>query len=217
MSASAIADDNDSVIYALSHGLRNAAVATVFCMVGLIVLAGPIAVLFSGGDPIAATIIARLIVITAGTPIAHHLHLYSRVLYAREDARTPFRIQVYSAIIMVVMSFAASMLDAQYTVYMLAWIYPIHNILLMFISHYMVRRRLGYYGQRGIVSVMRARFSHRSLPAPLPPSPCGCSADTSLTACVVLQDHRDYHAGNLRLSHGPCLPGGRADLPRQGS
>ena len=69
MSASAIADDNDSVIYALSHGLRNAAVATVFCMVGLIVLAGPIAVLFSGGDPIAATIIARLIVITAlGTP-----------------------------------------------------------------------------------------------------------------------------------------------------
>ena len=54
---------------------------------------------------------------------------------------------------MVVMSFAASMLDAQYTVYMLAWIYPIHNILLMFISHYMVRRRLGYYGQRGIVSV----------------------------------------------------------------
>jgi len=117
MSASAIADDSDSVIYALSHGLRNAAVATVFCMVALMVLAGPVAVLFSGGDPIAATIIAKLIVITAlGTP-------------------TP-----------------ASLLDAQYTVYMLAFIYPVHNILIMFISHHMVRRRLGYYGQRGIVS-----------------------------------------------------------------
>ncbi|WP_304269139.1 murein biosynthesis integral membrane protein MurJ [Rothia mucilaginosa] len=153
MSASAIADDSDSVIYALSHGLRNAAVATVFCMVALMVLAGPVAVLFSGGDPIAATIIAKLIVITAlGTPTLTINYLYSRVLYAREDARTPFRIQVYSAIIMVIMSFAASLLDAQYTVYMLAFIYPVHNILIMFISHHMVRRRLGYYGQRGIVS-----------------------------------------------------------------
>ena len=53
---------------------------------------------------------------------------------------------------MVIMSFAASLLDAQYTVYMLAFIYPVHNILIMFISHHMVRRRLGYYGQRGIVS-----------------------------------------------------------------
>ena len=53
---------------------------------------------------------------------------------------------------MVIMSFAASLLDAQYTVYMLAFIYPVHNILIMFISHNMVRRRLGYYGQRGIVS-----------------------------------------------------------------
>ena len=143
MSASAIA----------SHGLRNAAVATVFCMVALMVLAGPVAVLFSGGDPIAATIIAKLIVITAlGTPTLTINYLYSRVLYAREDARTPFRIQVYSAIIMVILSFAASLLDAQYTVYMLAFIYPVHNILIMFISHHMVRRRLGYYGQRGIVS-----------------------------------------------------------------
>lgn len=123
-------------------------------MVGLIVLAGPVAVLFSGGDPIAATIIARLIVITAlGTPLLTINYLYSRVLYAREDARTPFRIQIYSAIIMVVISFIASLLDAQYTVYVLACIYPIHNILLMFISHYVVRRRLGYYGQRGIISV----------------------------------------------------------------
>ena len=153
MSASAIADDSDSVIYALSHGLRNAAVATVFCMVALMVLAGPVAVLFSGGDPIAATIIAKLIVITAlGTPTLTINYLYSRVLYAREDARTPFRIQVYSAIIMVIMSFAASLLDAQYTVYLLAFIYPVHNILILFISHHMVRRRLGYYGQRGIVS-----------------------------------------------------------------
>ena len=153
MSASAIADDSDSVIYALSHGLRNAAVATVFCMVALMVLAGPVAVLFSGGDPIAATIIAKLIVITAlGTPTLTINYLYSRVLYAREDARTPFRIQVYSAIIMVIMSFAASLLDAQYTVYLLAFIYPVHNILILFISHQMVRRRLGYYGQRGIVS-----------------------------------------------------------------
>jgi len=102
---------------AFSHGLRNAAVATVFCMVALMVLAGPVAVLFSGGDPIAATIIAKLIVITAlGTPTL------------------------------------TSLLDAQYTVYMLAFIYPVHNILILFISHHMVRRRLGYYGQRGIVS-----------------------------------------------------------------
>ena len=122
-------------------------------MVALMVLAGPVAVLFSGGDPIAATIIAKLIVITAlGTPTLTINYLYSRVLYAREDARTPFRIQVYSAIIMVIMSFAASLLDAQYTVYMLAFIYPVHNILILFISHHMVRRRLGYYGQRGIVS-----------------------------------------------------------------
>lgn len=154
MSASAIADDRDSVIHAISHGLRTSGVATIFCAVALIVFAGPVAILFSGGDRVAATIIAKLIVITAlGTPTLTVMFLYGRVLYAREDARTPFKIQLFSASIMVVMSFIASLLDARYTVYALACIYPVHNLLLTAISHYLVKRRLGYYGQKRIISV----------------------------------------------------------------
>ena len=161
MSASASADDRDSVIHAVSHGLRTSGVATIFCAVALIVLAGPVAILFSGGDRVAATIIAKLIVIMAlGTPTLTVTFLYGRVLYAREDARTPFKIQLFSASIMVVMSFSASLLDAQYTVYALACIYPTHNILLTGISHYLVKRRLGYYGQKRILSVYaRATFA----------------------------------------------------------
>ena len=115
MSASAIADDSDSVIYALSHGLRNAAVATVFCMVALMVLAGPVAVLFSGGDPLAATIIAKLIVHhRARHPHPHHSTTSTAACSTPAKTHAPpFRIQVYSAIIMVIMSFAASLLDAQ--------------------------------------------------------------------------------------------------------
>ncbi len=111
MSSSAIADDSDSVIHALSHGMRTAGIATVFCALALIVLAGPVAVLFSGGDPVAATVIGRLIAITAlGTPALTISFLYGRVLYARENARTPFLIQFYAAIVMVVMSGVASCL-----------------------------------------------------------------------------------------------------------
>ena len=154
MSSSAIADDSDSVIHALSHGMRTAGIATVFCALALIVLAGPVAVLFSGGDPVAATVIGRLIAITAlGTPALTISFLYGRVLYARENARTPFLIQFYAAIVMVIMSGVASLLDPRYTVYALSLIFPVQNLFVVAISHYEIRRRLGYYGQKRIINM----------------------------------------------------------------
>ena len=54
-----------TVFHAVSHVLRTSGVATIFCAVALIVLAGPVAILFSGGDRVAATIIAKLVVIMA--------------------------------------------------------------------------------------------------------------------------------------------------------
>ena len=153
MSASAIADDSDSVIYALSTVCVTPPLPPSSAWSDSSCWPAPSQYSSAAATPLRPPSSPASSSSPRSAPHAHHqLPLQPRALRPRRRTH-PFRIQVYSAIIMVVMSFAASMLDAQYTVYMLAWIYPIHNILLMFISHYMVRRRLGYYGQRGIVSV----------------------------------------------------------------
>ena len=158
------------------------------------VLAGPIAVLFSGGDPIAATIIASSSSSPRSAPqpspsttlqpralrprrrthplphpgvLRHHGHHELRSIPARRTS-TPCTCSPSST--------------------------RCTNILIMFISHHMVRRRLGYYGQRGIVSTLRPHHpriplrrrhrSHRTLAARRLPA---------RRIRLGIQDHRNHH------------------------
>ncbi|MDO5749587.1 MAG: lipid II flippase MurJ [Rothia sp. (in: high G+C Gram-positive bacteria)] len=168
LSASSIADDSDSVIYAFSRGLRNSGVATVFCAVALVIMAGPVATLFSGGNPKAAIAIAQLIIILApATPLLTVNFMYTRVLFARENAKTPFNLQLFSSITMALMSFGASLLPAPYVVFALAAIYPINSFLMLITGHVAIRRRLGdYEGLKIISSYARSFFA--SVGAALP-------------------------------------------------
>ncbi|WP_317259748.1 hypothetical protein [Kocuria atrinae] len=49
MAAAADAKDRDGLVSSLSSSMRITSVATVFCMVALIVYAGPLGMMFSGG------------------------------------------------------------------------------------------------------------------------------------------------------------------------
>lgn len=121
MSAASQDDDHSSVAAALSSGLRTASIATIFCAVALIVFAGPIGMIFGGGSQQAGAVIGQTIaVIALGGPFLTIAFMMGRVFYSQEDARTPFYIQLISAVVIVAMGFTASQLAPQYTIYGLA-------------------------------------------------------------------------------------------------
>ncbi|QRZ61569.1 murein biosynthesis integral membrane protein MurJ [Rothia sp. ZJ932] len=152
MSEASQGDDAAGLRHALSAGLRVASVATVFCAVALVVFAGPVGMIFSGGDPVVGAQIGQVLaVISLGGPFLTIAFMMGRVFYAQEDAKTPFYIQVFSALLIVVAGFAASQVDARYTIFALAGTYATQNILAVYLSHRVLARRLGDYGQRDIV------------------------------------------------------------------
>lgn len=152
MSEASQGDDARGLAQALSAGLRVASVATVFCAVALVVFAGPVGMIFSGGDVVVGAQIGQaLAVISLGGPFLTIAFMMGRVFYAQEDAKTPFYIQVFSALLIVVTGFLASQADARYTIFALAGTYAIQNILAVYLSHRVLVRRLGDYGHRAIV------------------------------------------------------------------
>lgn len=153
MSEASQGDDSAGLGKALSAGLRVASVATIFCAVALIVFAGPVGMIFSGGDRVVGAQIGQaLAVISLGGPFLTIAFMMGRVFYAQEDAKTPFYIQVFSAVLIVAAGYAASRVDARYTIFGLAGTYAVQNILAVYLSHRVLKRRLGNYGQRDIVN-----------------------------------------------------------------
>lgn len=152
MSEASQGNDAAGLGRALSAGLRVTSVATVFCAVALVVFAGPVGMIFSGGDVIVGAQIGQaLAVISLGGPFLTIAFMMGRVFYAQEDAKTPFYIQVFSAILIVAAGFMASQVDARYTIFALAGTYATQNILAVYLSHRVLARRLGDYGQCEIV------------------------------------------------------------------
>lgn len=167
MSAASQDDDHSSVAAALSSGLRTASIATIFCAVALIVFAGPIGMIFGGGSQQAGAVIGQTIaVIALGGPFLTIAFMMGRVFYSQEDAKTPFYIQLISAVVIVAMGFTASQLAPQYTIYGLALTYALQNVLAVYLSHRVLARRLGDYGVRELVST-HARVSFASIGAGL--------------------------------------------------
>lgn len=167
MSASSQEKDHQAVGAALSAGLRTASIATVFCAVALVVFAGPIGMIFGGGGQQAGAVIGQTIaVIALGGPFLTIAFMMGRVFYSQEDAKTPFYIQLISAIVIVALGFAASCLAPQHTIYGLALTYALQNILAVYLSHRVLVKRLGDYGIADIVST-HARVAFASAAAGL--------------------------------------------------
>lgn len=146
MARSADEDDRESLILNLSQGLRITSVATVFCAVALIVFAGPVGMMFSGGNPVTGMAVGQVITVLAlGGPFLTMSFMMGRMFYAHEDARTPFFNQTLSAGIMVVLGFCATLLPAQYIVFAVAGLYLLQNVLATLLYHRALRRWLGDY------------------------------------------------------------------------
>lgn len=151
---SRFADENDdaSLVQTLSRGLRVASVATIFCAVALVVYAGPVGMLFGGGDPAQGAVIGQVIsIIALGGPFLTIAFMMGRAFYAHEDAKTPMINQAISAVIVIVLGFAVGKLPAQYIVFCLAGLYALQNILATLLFHRGLRRWLGDYDLGSIV------------------------------------------------------------------
>lgn len=168
MAAAATTGDRDSLMQSLSSSIRTTGVATVFCMVALLVFAGPLGMMFSGGIPAAGAVVGQVITaIAIGAPFMSISFLLGRAFYAQEDARTPFFVQVGVSVFTVISAVVISRLFApQYMVFAVAACYALQNIVSTLIYHFALTRRIGDYGLSRIMG-SHARILAASLIAGL--------------------------------------------------
>ncbi|WP_139346563.1 murein biosynthesis integral membrane protein MurJ [Sinomonas mesophila] len=145
MTQASQAHDRAGVREALSHGLRTMAVATVFSALALFALAAPLGMFFSGGKASDGVMLAQTLSILAlSTPFMSANFMMARVFYANEDARTPFRIQLWLAALNVAGAFGIQYLPPRYVIFAIAALYTVGNILSVVISSHYLRRLLGH-------------------------------------------------------------------------
>jgi putative peptidoglycan lipid II flippase len=158
MARAAAAHDFSGLRSSLSRALRTTGVATVFAGVALIVLSGPFGMLFGGNQEFAGRQIAIVLAILAiGAPSYSISFILNRVLYAQEDAKTPFVIQCIMVCIGLGTALLAALLPAQFIIYGIACSYTISNIMGPVVSHLFLRARLGDYGG-GLILRAHMRF-----------------------------------------------------------
>lgn len=155
--------DNDvrGLRAALSNGLRTSAVAIVFSAIALLVLAAPIGMFFSAGKPQDGALLAITLSILALTsPCLSINFMMTRVFYSREDARTPFYVQLALAVLNLIGAFVIQFLPAEMIIYAIAGLYSVGNILSVLISAFFLRRVLGHLdGPRIINSYIRMGYA----------------------------------------------------------
>ncbi|WP_430296757.1 murein biosynthesis integral membrane protein MurJ [Sinomonas sp. B1-1] len=145
MTEASQAGDRAGVREALSHGLRTMAVATVFAALALFALAAPLGMFFSGGSASDGVMLAQTLSILAlSTPFMSANFMMARVFYAKEDARTPFKIQLWLAILNVVGAFAIQYVPPRYIIFSIASLYTVGNILSVVLSSHYLRKQLGH-------------------------------------------------------------------------
>lgn len=166
MAAAAAEQNRERLVSSLSSSIRITGVATVFCMVALIVYAGPLGMLFSGGIAPAGAVIGQVItVIAIGAPFMSISFMLGRAFYAQEDARTPFLVQIGVSVFTVVSAMLiAQLFPPRSMVFAIAACYALQNILATVLYHYALTRRIGNYGLSRIVG-SHARMLAASLVA----------------------------------------------------
>lgn len=166
MAAAAADRDRSGMVASLSSSIRITGVATVFSMVALIVFAGPLGMMFSGGVAPAGAVIGQVItVIAIGAPFMSISFMMGRAFYAQEDARTPFLVQVVVSVFTVLAAVGIARVFApEHVVFAVAACYALQNILSMALYHVALKRRIGDYDVARILGA-HARILAASLVA----------------------------------------------------
>lgn len=197
MAAAATEGDRAGMVSSLSSSLRITGVATVFAAVALVVYAGPLGMLFSGGVPSAGAVVGQVVaVIAIGAPFMSTSFMLGRAFYAQEDARTPFLVQIGVAVFTVACAAAIwAFVAPEHMIFAVAGCYAAQNVLSTLLYHRVLVRRVGDY------DVARVLDSHaRILAAALLAGaagavvlhllggydPAGFAWGSQLTAVVVL-------------------------------
>lgn len=153
MALSASEDNNQALIKNFSQGLRIISVATVFSAVALIVLAGPVGMMFSGGSPATGALIGQVITILAmGGPFLTISFMMGRMFYAHEDARTPLVVQSLSAVLVIALGFWITFIDPRHIVFAVAALYVGMNVFSVVMYHRALKKWLGDYDVAHIVT-----------------------------------------------------------------
>lgn len=147
LSAAAAANDRASVREQLSNGLRTMGVATIFGAAALLVLAGPLGMIYSGNDAAQGRHVAiTLGILAVGSPFLSANFMMNRVFYASENARTPFIIQTILIVFGVTTALLCTLLPLNIIIYALALTYTLGNIVAVGVTHLFLRAKLGDYG-----------------------------------------------------------------------
>lgn len=148
MAAASTGGDREGMLASLSSSLRITGVATVFATVALVVYAGPLGMLFSGGVPSAGAVVGQVVaVIAIGAPFMSSSFMLGRAFYAQEDARTPFLVQIGVALFTVACAAAIWVLVSPvHVIFAVAGCYAAQNVLSTVLYHLLLVRRAGDYG-----------------------------------------------------------------------
>lgn len=146
MSHAASNGDDDAMRHILSRGLRTMAVATVFGAIALLVLAGPLGMLFSGTSAPAGALVGIVLSFLAlGLPFFSANFMMNRIFYSLENARTPFIIQVILTAIGIGLALLAATFPPEWVIFALAAGYTMGNAISVVVTHQFLKRRLGNY------------------------------------------------------------------------
>jgi len=143
----------DEVRADLRTSLLTIGLIMVFASVGLIVLAFPFSALFvnNGFDGIAG-MAPVLIAFLVGLVPFSMLHVLRRTFYALEDTRTPFFVTVFQSALFVVGALLVSLLPVPYIALGIALVTTIAGVAQTLLAAVLIRRRLGGFGGRILVS-----------------------------------------------------------------
>ena len=147
MATASTEGDRDGMVASLSSSLRITGVATVFATIALVVFAGPLGMLFSGGVPSAGAVVGQVVaVIAIGAPFMSTSFMLGRAFYAQEDARTPFLVQIGVALFTVASALLiGSSVPPDLIIFVVAGCYAAQNVLSTLLYHRVLVRRIGDY------------------------------------------------------------------------
>lgn len=147
MAAASAQGDDETLKASLSQALRYSGIATIFCTMAMIVFAGPLGMLFSGGVPESGAVIGQVFaVIAIGAPFMTTAFMLGRLFYSREDARTPFMVQLAVSILTVAAAVIISQtMPPHLVVFAVAACYAGQNILMTLLYHVIAVRTIGDY------------------------------------------------------------------------
>ncbi len=142
----------------LSSALRTTGMATVFTSMALLVLSGPLGMLFSGNQEVQGRQVAiTLAILAVGAPFFSINFILNRVFYSQENAKTPFILQCIAVVVILGCALMAGQLPPQWIIYGLALSYTVSNLVGPIVSHNLLKAKIGDYG-RGLIMRAHMRF-----------------------------------------------------------